>query len=424
MVKSLRADGGLNVDCPRRDQHTGDSSETSTVYFPQHTGGYARSAFKCQHAHCAGVPSVEFAKALGFEGDPSVDALFSPVETAAVAGTVQLICGTDVEPEPIDWLWRGYLARGMVHIAAGRPGCGKSTIALALAATVTTGGKWSDGTQATVGNVLMWSGEDSVAHTLMPRIVAMGGNRSRIYFVGAVDADNGNERSFDPARDMAGLQAEAEKIGNVSLVIVDPVVLAVAGDSHKNAETRRGLQPVADLAEKLNTVVIGISHFTKGTAGSDPVERVTGSLAFGAVARIVFGVAKMQDSDDRIFVRAKSNVGPDGGGFKYRIEQVHVPGFPNIVDGASRIVWDEVLDGSAQALLKEAESDVEPSKEQQARNLVAQLLEEKSGKLSAENLYESSKSADIGRDATRKTIKSLKLVQTRPTGPRGPMRGV
>ncbi len=84
-------------------------------------------------------------------------------------------------------------------------------------------------------------------------------------------------------------------------------------------------------------------------------------------------------------------------------------------------MWDEVLDGSAQALLKEAESDVEPSKEQQARNLVAQLLEEKGGKLSAEDLYESSKSADIGRDATRKAIKSLKLVQTRPTGPRGPM---
>ena len=48
---------------------------------------------------------------------------------------------------------------------------------------------------------------------------------------------------------------------------------------------------------------------------AEPIDRVTGSLAFGALARVVMVAAKKQDEDDkpgvRIFMRAKSNIGPD-----------------------------------------------------------------------------------------------------------------
>ena len=60
-----------------------------------------------------------------------------------------------------------------------------------------------------------------------------------------------------------------------------PIVSAVAGDSHKGAEVRRALQPVVTLAQRLGCAVLGITHFSKGTNGRDPVERVTGSIAFG-----------------------------------------------------------------------------------------------------------------------------------------------
>jgi hypothetical protein len=50
--------------------------------------------------------------------------------------------------------------------------------------------------------------------------------------------------------------------------------------------------------------------FTKGTKVSDPVERITGSLAFAAVARVVLVTAKLNEDDDnaRVVVRAKSNI--------------------------------------------------------------------------------------------------------------------
>src|SRR5687768_1888482 len=65
---------------------------------------------------------------------------------------VQLIRGDAVVPEPLRWLWDGWLAAGKLHILAGSPGAGKTTLALAFAATVSRGGTWPDGTAAKAGN--------------------------------------------------------------------------------------------------------------------------------------------------------------------------------------------------------------------------------------------------------------------------------
>ena len=264
---------------------------------------------------------------------------------------VELIRADTVPPEAVQWLWDGWLARGKLQIAAGAPGTGKTTVALAIAATITSCGQWPDGTTATQGSVLIWSGEDGVADTLVPRLAAAGADLSRVHFVGCVDG-----RPFDPAIDSEKLAKAAEELGDVALLIVDPIVSAVAGDSNRSAEVRRGLQPLVDLAAKLGAAVLGISHFTKGTAGRDPVERVTGSIAFGALARIVFGTAKMPEDrgGGHVFCRAKANIGPDGDGFGYDLVQADVPG----VDGltASIVKWGEIIEGPAREILAEAEA--------------------------------------------------------------------
>ena len=284
----------------------------------------------------------------------------------AESSGITLIRGCDLHPEPIRWLWNGWLAKGKLHILAGAPGTGKTTIALALAATVTLGGRWPDGTRCEPGNVLIWSGEDDPADTLLPRLLLQKADPHRVYFVG--DARIGSvSRSFDPARDMQALLVEAEKVGNVHLLIVDPVVNAVSGDSHKNTEVRRSLQPLVDLATKLDVAALGISHFSKGSAGKDPTERVTGSLAFGALARVVMAAAKTETEggeEQRLFARAKSNIGPDGGGFSYTIEQATLPDNPDIE--ASRVLWGKPLEGSARDLLAVADA---PSDQEELSSL-------------------------------------------------------
>jgi putative DNA primase/helicase len=250
-------------------------------------------------------------RALGRATAPDI-AETVPTMPGAPAGDpgprVELQCASDVRPEAVRWLWNGWLAAGKVHILAGPAGTGKTTLALALAATITTGGRWPDGTRATPADVVMWSGEDGIADTLVPRLAANGADCNRVRFVRSVGVAGGR-RTFDPASDTPALALALARLPTApALLIVDPIVSAVAGDSHKNTETRRALQPLVDLGERIGCAILGISHFSKGTSGRDPVERVTGSIAFGALARLVLAAVKTTDDDGapgpRLFARA------------------------------------------------------------------------------------------------------------------------
>jgi putative DNA primase/helicase len=271
-------------------------------------------------------------------------------DIAAQPGEVLLTCGSDLKPQAVRWLWQYWLALGKFHILAGAPGQGKTTIAMAVAAIITIGGRWPDGSRCEPGNILVWSGEDDASDTLLPRLLAAGADPKRCYFITGTRV-NGESVPFDPARDLGQLEAVIQKIGGIRLLIVDPVVSAVTGDSHKNTEVRRALQPLVDLAARCDCAVLGITHFSKGGQGTDPAQRVLGSVAFSAVARVVLVAARVKSSEEgeetRILARSKSNIGPDNGGFEYRLEQTQpIPGIE-----ASRIAWGRAVEGTARELL-------------------------------------------------------------------------
>ena len=287
---------------------------------------------------------------------------------------VEIVCGDSIRPEPIDWIWPGWLAAGKFHLLAGQAGTGKTTLGLTLAAILSTGDKFPGGIRAALGDTLIWSGEDDPADSILPRFLANGGDSSRLHVVKGARDDKGQARPFDPADDMPALADAARRIANLRMLILDPVVSAVAGDSHKNGEVRRGLQPVVDMASGIGAAVLGITHYSKGTAGRDPTERVTGSLAFAALARLVMGVAKgAQEGDPRRLVRTKSNIGPDGGGFVYDLVQVPVERFPGVT--GQRVIWGEALEGSARELLAEIEGS-DQDKAAPERDAAARWLEQ------------------------------------------------
>ena len=146
--------------------------------------------------------------------------------------------------------------------------------------------------------------------------------------------------------------------GGVDMLVVDPVVSVIGGkvDNGNNAGHREKLQPLVDFGEEMKCAIVGITHFTKGTIGKDPIDRVTGSLAFGAVARVVFAATKNKSGDpERMLIMAKNNLAPSVGGFGYSIVGGALQERPDII--ASRIVWGEPLEGSARDLLAEAEDD-------------------------------------------------------------------
>jgi putative DNA primase/helicase len=273
-----------------------------------------------------------------------------PSEEAAVL----LQCAADVKPQPVLWLWPDWLPVGKLTVLAGATGTGKTSLALDLAAVVTRGGEWPDGaTCAHPGQVLMWSSEDDPADTLVPRLMAGGADLNKVHFVGNVAKTDGELVPFDPARDMPMLSVRMSQMGDVRLLIVDPILSAVGGDAHRANDVRRDLQPLVDLAARHGCAVIGISHFSKGSKGNAPVERVIGSQAFGALARMVLVTVKEEGAERRILARAKSNIAPDDGGFAYALERIEVQA--GIC--ANTVVWGERIEGSARDILGEVEQD-------------------------------------------------------------------
>jgi putative DNA primase/helicase len=338
----------------------------------------------------------------------------SPESTLVTEPTVGLVCADSIKPEPVDWLWPGYLAAGKLHILAGEPGTGKTTVALSIAAAISSGGMLADDSHARIGQVLIWSGEDDPADTLIPRLTAMGADLKNIHLIKSAGVGK-KVRAFDPARDMAELSATIQQRGlQPALLILDPVVSAVAGDSHKNSETRRALQPLVDLGVAESCAVLGISHLSKGSAGRPITERVIGSQAFVAVARVLFIAGRLREEDggDRFVVRAKSNVGADGNGFKYRLDQRALPDNPHI--SASVVVWGDVMEGSAREILARAEGGEPPAsrtKTDEAEEWLREVL--KNGPIKAAEATTRAAADGITPKALRRARERLQIKLTK-----------
>jgi hypothetical protein len=288
--------------------------------------------------------------------------------------SVTVLQGSAIQAQPVPWIWDGYLPLGKLTLLAGAGGTGKSTIAFNLAATITTAGVWPDGSRCAIaGNVLIWSSEDDPADTIKPRLMAVDADDSRYGVISGIVDEQGVSCAFDAARDMEALREAVNRIGGISLLIIDPIVAAVTGDMHKANDVRRSLQAIVDFAAECNCAVLGITHFAKGTAGKNSAERVIGSQAFAALARMVLVAAKEEESNRRVFTRAKSNNSIDTGGFSYSIEEVTL--HRGII--TTRVVWGEALEGSSRSILAEVEGDAtedDTSKLGQAKRFLIEAL--------------------------------------------------
>ncbi|MGK2913911.1 MAG: AAA family ATPase [Porticoccaceae bacterium] len=328
-----------------------------------------------------------------------------PIDHEYKPPCAKLMRGDDVDIEAVDWLWKDWIAAGKFHLVAGVPGTGKTTLVMGLAAALTTGGIWPDGTRAPQGDVLIWTGEDGIADTLAPRLIASGAEMSRVGFIVGVTQGDGT-RPFDPAKDIAPLAQALDEWPNTRMVILDPLASAISGDSHKNTDVRRGLDPLINLAEARGFALIGITHLSKGTQGRDPLERVVGSLAFGAAARIALFAAKVRNAQtgaaDRLLVRVKSNLGTDGGGVTYSLTQTEVK--RGVI--ASHVLWGASVTGSARELLEAA--DAPPPESGGESDAVVFLRQELArGAVSAKDVLTSAKDGGLSKMVIHRASKKL-----------------
>jgi putative DNA primase/helicase len=87
---------------------------------------------------------------------------------------------------------------------------------------------------------------------LVPRLKAAGADLARVIIlngtIASTDASQ-SERLIDLKTDLAALRHTLAEIGNVALVVIDPITAYLGDtDSHKNADMRTLLATLSDLA--------------------------------------------------------------------------------------------------------------------------------------------------------------------------------
>jgi hypothetical protein len=251
-----------------------------------------------------------------------------------------------IPAQPIKWLWPGKIAKGKLSIIVGNPGLGKSQVCASLAAIVTTGGYWPvDRTQAQAGNVVVLSAEDDAEDTIRPRMEAAGADVRRVFLLQAIkyedEAGATQSRGFSLVNDTYRLGTLIKQIGDVELVIIDPITAYMgATDSHRNAEVRSLLAPLQMIGALLNPAMIAVSHLTKAQ-GVEALQRVQGSIAFAAAARAVWGVAKDKDDERRrLFLPLKNNLGVDTSGYAFGIHSTILEGSDPPIS-TSHVMWEK-----------------------------------------------------------------------------------
>lgn len=324
---------------------------------------------------------------------------------------------SDVQAKPIRWLWPGRFARGKVAMLAGHPGLGKSQLTASLAAVVTTGGRWPvDKTTCEQGNVIFFSAEDDAEDTIRPRLEAAGADLDRVYILDAVLEDDGTRpRAFNMATDLLRLGVMLKHIGNVALIVIDPITAYLGGtDSHKNSDIRALLSPLGELAAKHGAAVVCVSHLNKGGSG-EALMRVTGSLAFVAAARAAFLIARdKEDKHRRLFLPIKNNIGNDESGLAFCVES-------HTLDGGietSRINWEaEAVTISADEAMAPQGNQEERSALDDAKEFLTNLLSD--GPVSSRQLKGDAEGAGIAWRTIQRAQKVLGI-EARKEGMKGP----
>jgi hypothetical protein len=234
---------------------------------------------------------------------------------------------SDLQPEKLNWVWSGRIPEGKLVLLGGPPGLGKSQLTAFVAATISNGGDWPCGEGSTAaGNVIFMSAEDGIEDTIVPRLMAAGANLDRVHIVASATKPDGTGRkTFSLKTDVDLLEAKANEIRDVRLIIVDPISAYMGGsDGNGNVETREVLEPLAEMANRLHIAVVAVTHLNKGGGGGNQtaLNRFSGSIAFVAAARAAFAVLEDPENDERRFLlQAKNNLGPKCRGLVFRMEQ-------------------------------------------------------------------------------------------------------
>jgi hypothetical protein len=334
---------------------------------------------------------------------------------AAPTPRLMALCAADVSPEPVRWLWPGFLPLGKLVMIDGQPGVGKSTMIVDGIARVTRGAAHpGSDTRFTPGTVFIAGAEDGLADTIRPRLDAADADVRRVHFITSTRPGDTLTLPRDTAalRDLV-LEHRAVWLHFDSIMqVFDPEHVNVYSDG----DVRRALAPLRDLAEVTGACVSMTRHPRK--QGGTAVTAGGGSIAFTALARVVLTVgtdphdtAEDPNERRRVVAVAKSNIGRYPGALAFRLV--------NSLNGMAHVSWDGTAQNvtadqlAAPEVVKvERRTDSAPDRRSPAIAFLEDLL--KSGaRVSTDTVKVRARAADLAWRTVHRAADDLGVTKTR-----------
>lgn len=323
MVKSYGKDGQLFVECPRSDHHSGESGETTTVYYPANTGGYATGNFKCLHAHCVDEPQGSFIEALGIPAadpddfdditdvevteTPASEALterFTPIHAAVFAA----------QRVTTHWLIKEVIPAADLVAVYGASGSGKTFVVLDMVMAIARGVPWR-GLRTHKGRVIYVVTEGSVG--FRRRLLAY----AKHHDISLDDVDIfaiPDSPSLLDKKDCDALIKAIRSIGGARVVVLDTLAQVTAGGNENSGEDMgRALRNAAVIGRALDATVLLVHHTGKDEArGARGWSGIKGAL--DAELEVV------RAEDDRVLAVTKQKDGEEGAEYGFRLLQLPI----------------------------------------------------------------------------------------------------
>jgi putative DNA primase/helicase len=314
-----------------------------------------------------------------------------------------------VRLERVEWLWPGRLPLGKLVVLDGDPGTGKSTLAIGLAARVTTGSPMPDrAVLPRPASVVVLTAEDGLGDTVRPRLEAARGDAAKVHVLEAVRESDGTERPPRIPEDLARLEALVRRLG-AKLVIVDVLAAYLSGqvDSYRDADVRRALHPLARLAEETGAVVLVLRHLSK-SGGTNALYRGGGSIGIIGAARVgLLAAIDPEDEGRRVLAVTKSNLAAIPTALAYRL-------VPDEQHDCARVEWLGATAHQPSDLLVVRDSE-ERSEQDEAKDWLVDYLKAEGGRAFAREVKKAARDAGIA-ERTLTRARQRARVTTRRAG--------
>jgi hypothetical protein len=224
-----------------------------------------------------------------------------PAGDGAKRTGLQLLRGTDITDVDVPWILKDHIPDKTVFGIHGRPGDGKTRIALRIAADLSRGKTPFTGRFCAARNVLILSNEDAPGR-ISSLFNSMGGDLERLFVENADDAWW--------LGDLERLELAIEQ-NSVGFLVVDSLAShSGKTDLNAHADTTRLLVPLRAVAESHCCAVAVIHHLNK-LITADHIAKVAGSIGITASFRHNLHVATdPEDSSLRLLVNGKTNLAP------------------------------------------------------------------------------------------------------------------